>query len=116
VGYRPAVAAGLPEGYSLDATYALKMPCCTCVQTVCRREDGRVFAIFEHSEDQAVWCGDQPTDRAECNDRPCMLTQVQNSLLATWKSGGRQFTVVGARDLEEVGDLMAHLEAGSSEI
>lgn len=115
VGYRPAVASGLPKGYSLDATYALKMPCCTCVQTICRREDGRVFAIFEHSNDQMVRCGDGQMTRTECNGRSCMLMQGQNSLLATWKSGKRQFTVVGARDLEEVGDLMTHLDAGGSD-
>lgn len=115
VGYRPAVAAGLPKGYSLEGTYVLKMPCCTCVQTICRRADGRVLAIFEHSEDQAVWCGDRPGNQVECNGQPCMLTKAQNSLLATWKSGKRQLTVVGARDLQEVGDLMAHLQAGASE-
>lgn len=115
VGYRPAVADGLPHGYSLEGTYVLKMPCCTCVQTICRRADGRVFAIFEHSKDQAVWCGNRPTDRVECNGQPCMLTKAHNSLLATWKSGPRQLTVVGARDLQEVSDLITHLEAGESE-
>lgn len=115
VGYRPAVAAGLPQGYSLEGTYVLKMPCCTCVQTICRRADGRVFAIFEHSEDQAVWCGDKLGNRVECNGQPCMLTKAHNSLLATWKSGPRQLTIVGARDLDEVGDLMSYFEAVGSE-
>ncbi len=116
VGYRPAVAAGLPEGYAMDATYVLKMPCCTCVQTICRREDGRVFAIFEHSENQAVWCGDRSSDRVECNGRPCTLTQVQNTLLATWKSRQRQLTIVGVQSVEEIGNLMAHFDAEATKI
>ncbi|MGI6419608.1 MAG: zf-HC2 domain-containing protein [Thermoguttaceae bacterium] len=115
VGYRPAVAGGLPEGYSLDATYVLKMPCCTCVQAICRGKDGRVFAIFEHSAGQAVCGGGRPANRVECSGHACVLTQVRNSLLTTWKLGQRQLTVVGARDLREIGDLAAHLAAAVPE-
>lgn len=116
VGYRPAVAAGLPRGYTIDASYVLAMPCCTCVQTLCRRQDGRVFAIFEHSEDQAVWCGDRPADRVECDGGTCMLTQVRSTLVATWKFRQRQLTIVGVQDVHEIGALMAHLDASAPEI
>ena len=48
LGYQPAVAAGLPHRYAREAMYVLEMPCCKCVQTICRRDDGKVLAIFEH--------------------------------------------------------------------
>lgn len=113
LGYRPAVAAGLPERYTLDAVYVLKMPCCTCVQSICRRDDGRVFAIFEHDEEQPVWFGDRPQIDTRCNGRPCRVIQADRGLLASWKANRRQLTVVGARNLEEIADLVGHLQDGA---
>lgn len=52
LGNTPAVAKGLPAGCTLEGTYVLNMPCCTCVQSICRRADGQMLAIFEHNEEQ----------------------------------------------------------------
>ena len=30
LGYQPAVARGLPPGYTIDSVYVLNMPCCKC--------------------------------------------------------------------------------------
>jgi len=113
LGYRPAVAAGLPENYTLDAVYVLNMPCCTCVQTICRRDDGRVFAIFEHDEEQPVWFGDRPRIETQCRGCACSVIQADRGLVASWKGNKRQLTVVGARDLGEVTDLVAHLKSNA---
>jgi anti-sigma factor RsiW len=112
LGYRPAVASGLPKRYSLDAVYVLKMPCCTCLQTICRRDDGRVFAIFEHDEEEPAWLGDRPRVETQCNGRPCSVIQADRGLVASWQANKRQLTVVGARDLEEIADLIGHLQGG----
>jgi predicted anti-sigma-YlaC factor YlaD len=110
LGYRPAAAEGLPKNYTLDTVYLLQMPCCTCVQTICRRDDGRVFAIFEHDEEQPVWFGDRPRIETQCNGCPCSVIHTDRGLVASWKANKRQLTVVGAKDLDEIADLMAHFE------
>ena len=114
LGYRPAVAMGLPKGYSLEATYVLKMPCCTCVQSICRRDDGQVFAIFEHDEEQPEWFGDRPRTETECSGCSCSIAQTDRGLVASWKADNRQFTIVGARDLEEIAELVDHLGGGNA--
>lgn len=110
LGYKPAVAVGLPKRYSLVAMYVLKMPCCTCVQSICRRDDGRVFAIFEHDEEQQIGLGDRPRVETQCKGCPCSVVQADRGLVASWKADKRQFTVVGARDLEDVSDLITHFQ------
>lgn len=111
LGYRPAVAAGLPKAYSLESMVVLDMPCCKCLKTLCRRNDGKMFAIFEHEEDQADWFGDRPRIETQCNGRPCSLIQADHSLVASWKANKRHLTVVGAHDLEEITDLVEHFQS-----
>ena len=113
IGYRPAIARGLPDGYTLEATYVLDMPCCTCVQSICRRDDGQVFAIFEHAEQQPAMFGGRPQTEAECSGCSCNIAKTDRGLLASWKADKRELTVVGARDLEEIGDLIDHLGGGN---
>ena len=102
LGYRPTIASGLPERYSLDGVYVLKMPCCTCVQTIYRRDDGAVLAVFEHDEKQPIWFGDRPRIRAQFGGRPCDVVQLQGRLAASWKEGRRYLTIVGLHDLDEM--------------
>jgi len=110
LGYRPAVAQGLPAGYSVESMYVLDMPCCKCVKTLCRREDGKLLAIFEHADEQPIWFGDRPRIDTQCDGCECSLIGVDRGLVASWKSNARQLTVVGARDLREVTELVSHLE------
>jgi hypothetical protein len=108
VGYRPAIASGMPDGYSVESAYVMKMPCCTCVQCLCRRGDGTTMAIFEHDDDEMQeWFGDRPETSAVCNGAPCRLVALDGRIAASWKQGERHITVVGARDIAEVGDLVA---------
>ena len=107
VGYRPAVADGLPPEYTLDSTHVMKMPCCTCVQTLCRRPDGSALAVFEHNDDDPRWFGDRPAITASCNGERCCLVELDGRLAASWKRGDRYITLVGVRDLTEVNQMVA---------
>jgi hypothetical protein len=113
LGYEPLAAKGLPPGCSLDNAYLLNMPCCTCAQVVCKNEAGQSIAIFEHDIDQPVWFGDNPSVECICHDIPTSIVQVGDRLAATWKEGQRYVTVIGAMDLDEVTDFVAHLSANT---
>lgn len=112
VGYRPAVADGLPEGYSLASTSVLKMPCCTCVKTVCKRQDGSTLVLFEHDDEKTEWFGDRQSNMEMCGDKACCLVDLDSSIAATWKRGSRSLTAVGVRDVEEVNTLVSWLDKG----
>ena len=109
LGYEPVAAKRLPPECSIDKVYLLKMPCCTCAQITCRNESGHHLAIFEHDSDQPVWFGDRPSVSCLCHGVPTSVVQVGNKLAATWKEGKRFITIVGANNLEEVTEFVAHL-------
>jgi anti-sigma factor RsiW len=113
LGYQPAVAAGLPPGYSLESMHVFDMPCCKCLKTLCRRDDGKLLAIFEHTEEQPIWFGARPRIDTQCSGCQCSVIGVDQGLVASWKSNTRQLTVVGARDLDEITDLVAHFQVDS---
>ena len=115
LGYRPAVATGLPQGYSLESMYVLDLPCCKCLQTVCRRDDGKVVAIFEHDEEQPAWFGDGPRIDTQCTGHPCRVIEADQGVVASWKANKRQLTVVGAGNLEEIADLITHFQTSTPE-
>jgi len=110
VGYRPAVSEGLPEGYSLASTSVLKMPCCTCVKAMCRRQDGSTLVLFEHDDDKTEWFGERQSNMAMCGDKECCLVDLDSSIAATWKRGSRSLTAVGVRDIDEVATLVGWLD------
>lgn len=108
VGYRPVVAKGLPPGYAMDSVHVMTMPCCKCVQCVCRREDGSTLVIFEHGGGNADPLGDENMQACEdCADGRCMMLRSADAMASSWHHAGRHITVVGARDAEEVGRLSA---------
>ena len=110
VGYRPAVSEGLPEGYSLASTSVLKMPCCTCVKAVCKRQDGSTLVLFEHDDEKTEWFGQRESNMAMCGDKECCLVDLDSSIAATWKRGSRSLTAVGVRDVDEVNTLVSWLD------
>lgn len=111
IGYRPAVADGLPEGYTVESTHVVKMPCCTCVQSTCRRSDGSTLAVFEHDDEQTPdWFGDRPEITASCNDTQCCLVELDDQIAASWKQGTRHITLIGVRDVAEVSQMVAWLD------
>ncbi|MAC52226.1 MAG: hypothetical protein CME31_06750 [Gimesia sp.] len=110
IGYQPSVAKGLPAEYTLESTHIIKMPCCTCVQSICKRSDGSTLAVFEHDDDEITeWFGDRPSITASCKDKQCCLVEMDEQIAASWKHGSRHITLIGARDLDEVNKLVAWL-------
>jgi hypothetical protein len=108
LGYPPVVAKGLPQGYKLEKTYLLKMPCCTCTEIVCRTKQGNSIAIFEHSSDQPVWFGNRAAIKCQCDNVPTSVVQFGDRLAASWKNGNRHITIIGANDLDDVTAFVAH--------
>ena len=108
MGYRPATADGVPQAYSIDATYVMKMPCCVCVQCLCKRPDGSTIAIFEHDDEETTeWFGERPEMSATCSGKRCSLVELNDSIAATWQRDTRHITVVGLRDVAELTELVA---------
>ncbi|MCA9088019.1 MAG: zf-HC2 domain-containing protein [Planctomycetaceae bacterium] len=107
VGYRPAVAGGLPDGYSVVSTHVVKMPCCTCVECLCQRADGTTLAIFEHEEDEPEWFDKRPAVNVICQSKQCALFELPGTMAASWKSGKRYVTLIGAQSVGEVDKLVA---------
>jgi len=114
LGYVPVAAKGLPAGYTVKEVHLLTMPCCTCAQIVCTNESGRSIAIFEHAIDQPVWFGDRPAEECVCYNVPTSIRRVGDQLAATWKEGKRHITMIGATDLDEVTQFVAHFKGTSS--
>ncbi len=114
LGYE-LVAAKLPSaGYRVASTHVLKMPCCKCPASLCVREDGSEFLLFEHNEEQLMWFGDSPTISAQCCGKVCHCAQMPDQLAVTWKVGTRYVTAVGVNGLEEITNLMAVVEPPNS--
>jgi hypothetical protein len=109
VGYQPSALRAPPQGYSRQAAYVLKMPCCVCTETIYRRADGQLLAVFEHEKEQPSWFGDRTRIEVRCNDKPTSIVQLKGQLAVTWKQQRRYITVIGARDVEEVTRLVEHL-------
>jgi len=113
-GYRPAVAAGLPDDYAVQSTYVMKMPCCTCVQTVCRRRDGSTLAIFEHGGVPASLPLAESLRPGKCCGADCCLAQVDDRLAVTRRRGARHITLVGVKDPAEADHLLAWMDRKSA--
>lgn len=113
LGYQPAITGGVPEGYAVESIHVLKMPCCTCVQCLCKRENGTSFAIFEHNEDSAKeWFGGSQAKPMVCEGVPCTLIDVGNNQLAgNWINGQRRITIVGLQDSGELNQLVSWFES-----
>lgn len=108
VGYRPLVADGLPESYSVQSINVMKMPCCTCVQFLCKRSAGGSIAIFEHDgEGTTDWFGNRVRMCANCCGKSCTLVQAGDGFAASWRRAERHITVVGMRDVNELVELVA---------
>jgi len=104
--YRPALPTS-GDALRLEKMYVLRMPCCTCVETIYKNADGETLAVFEHHDEDPGWFSNRPAIRARCCGKPTSIVQVDNRLAATWKHQDRFLTVVGARDVEQVASLIA---------
>ncbi len=108
VGFRPAFATGLPPGYTIESVNVMTMPCCKCVQCVCKRADGSTLAIFEHGGGRTdPYAAENPQVCVECAEGRCMMLRSGDAIAASWHRDGRHITVVGANNPQEVGRLTA---------
>ena len=113
LGYRPTLADGLPNGYTIQTSFVMDMPCCKCIKTICKRNDGGTLAIFEHDDEQPIWFGDRSSIQAECGGESCVLTQMDSQIAVSWQQGSRHLTVIGARDRDEAAMLVEHLASAA---
>lgn len=111
--YIPAATQQLPNGYTLDAAYVFDMPCCKCIQCVYRRAGRSAMALFEHESDQPIWFGDRPAVECQCNGKSTRIVAFDGQLAASWPSGTRHLTLIGAKDIKQIMQVMDHLDADS---
>ena len=114
LGYQPMIPNRLPEGYLLKAIYVFEMNCCNCAQYVCIREGDEPITFFEHGEAHAAHLAGCSTHETICHGQRCQLGEMGKQWIASWQVGPRQITVVGAHDVEEVEQLVAHFRQPSS--
>lgn len=110
VRYEPVAATQVPAGYAVDDVSVLEMPCCKCVQVIWQRQAGGHLAIFEHEKEQVTWFGERPSIAARCHGKAVRIVQMDQRLAATWTSGRRQLTLIGANDVDELLRLVLHFE------
>ncbi len=107
LGYTPSATTTLPNGYKLKSVNVMKMPCCTCVQ--CVYTDGeKSLAVFEHDVEQPVWFGKRESVTCPCKGRETKIIPFNGQMAASWNNGKRHLTVIGAKDMEHVVDLVSH--------
>lgn len=102
---RPIVLAS----HQVTKRYVLKMPCCDCVQTIYARNGQTSIVLFEHDKEEE-WFDARPMVRTECRGKACCLVQLKDGLAATWPVAGGFVTVVGVRDVAELGNLVDELQ------
>jgi hypothetical protein len=113
VAYRPLAPPELDDAAIRSQMYLFEMPCCKCVQSLYRRADGGVLAVFEHVDEQPAWFGKRPTIHAKCGNTDVCLIECNGQLAASWKQGERFVTLVGIKNLEEVSQLMGQFNVAS---
>lgn len=109
LGYVPVVSKIQSPSYQVVSTHVLKMPCCKCPASLCSREDGTEFLIFEHDEEQPRWFGDSPVISTNCGGLECRCAQLPEQLAVTWKVGPRFVTAIGVKGIDEIVILMGLL-------
>ena len=82
--------------------------------SLCVRDDGSEFLLFEQNEEQPMWFGDSPTISTKCGGQVCHCVQMPDQLAVTWKVGTRYVTAVGVNGLEEIANLMAVVDPPNS--
>jgi len=89
------------------------MPCCDCLQVICRRADGSRVAVFRHDQAEPDWLSGCPTVATECAGKACRIVRASSDLAATWSVGSHHYTIIGARDTDEVKQLIGVLDGRS---
>lgn len=110
IGYRPALFSSVPDGFQRVSTHVLNMPCCKCTATVCQRPNGTSVIVFEHKDEQPIWFGELPSIETQCSGTQCRIIESAGRLAVSWRQNDRQFTMVGATDVDEVSQWVETLK------
>ena len=103
-----------PAPFQLASVYKLHMPCCDCVQVVCTRQDGSRLAIFGHHCSGRVEVGEGKERSVHCDGKMCRLIELPESQYAVkFQVRNTRLLVVGARDREEIEQLVTWLSRGT---
>jgi len=113
--YTPVATKRLPDGYTLDSVQVFEMPCCKCIQCIYKKADDSTLVLFEHDTDQPIWFGERPAVTCKCNGKSTRLVTYDGQLAASWPSGQRHLTLIGARDAKQIIQIMDHLDANTTD-
>ncbi|GIW97128.1 MAG: hypothetical protein KatS3mg111_4123 [Pirellulaceae bacterium] len=104
-GYRPVAFRGLPSGLSMERAYALDMPCCRCIQTICRRPDGSKIVVLEHVDQDHGWLAGSRT--MVCRGVECRCSEIDGKLIASFRLDDRAVTIIGSLRPEDIDAMVA---------
>lgn len=110
LGYQPAAAGRLPDGVTVEQLTMFDMPCCRCLQTICKADGEQTVVVFEHVDEHSFEFGDRPTMTCRCKGRKTRIVEFDGQLVASWMQGRRHLTLIGARDLEQVVAFVERIE------
>lgn len=110
VGFHVLTMAKLPEGYSLEESYLVRLEGCNVVQYKYLR--GRdVALLLQYSQGQPVKYGDRPVVAVRrINGKPVEIIQGEGQLAASWKANGTAVCLVGPREVSELVRLVDYVD------
>lgn len=108
-GYRPVAFRSLPDGYAIENAHVMEMPCCRCIQRVCRKPDGSRVVILEH--DNAEHGLMENSQAMMCNGVECHCAELDGKMVASLKQDGRTVTVIGELKKDDLDQLVASWSA-----
>ena len=128
LGYRPAILNALPTQTRVVSTHLLKLPNCSCAGgqcrcgphgcncavSLCQREDGSRFLVFEHCKTQGVSFGEKEEADADGSNEPVRFIDTGHSLAVSWAPGARRVTAIGLKNRTEATDLVAAVDRTAS--
>lgn len=110
VSFRVLTSPKLPEGYSLNESYLVRIEGCNVVQYKYLR-GADVALLLQYSQGQRVSYGDRPVVAVEqINGKPVQIVQGEGRLAASWKANGTAVCLVGPSNQAELVRLVAYVD------
>ncbi len=101
-GFRPVAASHIPDTVAVESNYLLDLPCCRCIETVCRRDDDTLVVVFQHDDEQPDWFPDCPQVTMRIAGTTCRLIELEDHVAASCRIGESAVTIVGLLDIDEL--------------
>jgi len=110
VSFRILTTPKLPEGYSLEESYLVRIEGCNVVQYKYLRGSD-VALLLQYSQGQPVSFGNRPVVALQqINGKPVQIVQGDGHLAASWKANGTAVSLVGPRNQSELVRLVAYVD------